>query len=84
MSYARYLVNNEDTDSHKAATEGMASSADMVSGRITSFNRAGEKRVSNRRIKSDLKIKFLYPTYKEGLKAVLLTISEGREQVVGK
>ena len=35
---------------------------------------ADSKRVSNRRIKSELGYKLLYPTYREGLRALAATL----------
>jgi hypothetical protein len=82
MSYARDLLNSEGIDSCKAATEGMPPAADMARGGRIPLNRAGEKRVLNKRIRLELKISLLYPTYKSGLKAILSAFDKGRKQVI--
>ncbi|CAM6123251.1 unnamed protein product [Calypogeia fissa] len=71
LSYAQDLLNNQDNNSHNQFTKNGISSPKEAQGGSSSSNQRGEKRVSNKRIKVDLKVKLLYPTYREGLKAML-------------
>lgn len=72
LSYAVDLLNSQETNSRNLHTEKASSSPNMALGETNlSSQRTGEKRVSNKRIKLELKVKLLYPTYRQGLKAIL-------------
>jgi len=59
MSYARRLLNVED-DNHNEILESFSN------------GKASEKRVSNRRVKAELQVELLYPSFRSGLEAIAI------------
>ena len=66
FSYARMLIHEKWPSKFEYVEIGN----DKVISSYNSLER-GEKRVANRRLKDELKIKLLYPSYKSGLKAII-------------
>lgn len=73
MAYARHLLNVED-DNDEYPSE--------VSSSFASNGPVPEKRVSNRRVKAELQVELLYPSFRSGLEAIVVASNhpfEGRE-----
>ena len=66
FSYARMLIDEKWPSKLQYVEIGDA----KVAGSYVPFQRAGKK-VANKRMKDELQIELLYPSYKSGLKAII-------------
>lgn len=71
FSYARSLICDKWPSKMEKLMETENLGASYVKEEVKSLQRYPEKRVLNKRLKEDLKVELIYPSYKSGLKAVI-------------
>lgn len=69
MAHARQLLNVEDDDLSSDNELSAESESFTLNGQV-SKKRVSEKRVSNRRLKAELQVELLHPSFRSGLEAV--------------